>query len=50
MTLQDEDEDEDERFETPNQDFRPVERKTVIERPLTNTIEEEEEEEDSPGR
>ena len=51
MTLQDEDDDE-ERFETPNPELPviAVERKVAIERTLTNTIEEEEEEEVSPGR
>ena len=49
MTLQEE--EEEERFETPNQELPVVvEMKTVMERTLINTIEEEEEEEVSPGR
>jgi len=51
VTLHEEDEEEGERFETPNQELPIiVERKRVIERTLINTIEEEEEEEVSPGR
>ena len=53
MTLhEEEEEEEEERFKTPNQELPfIVERKTVIERSLINTIEEEEEEEEvSPGR
>ena len=47
-----EEEEEEERFETPNQELPFIaERKVVIERSLINTIEEEEEEEEvSPGR
>ena len=50
MTLKEEDEEgEEERFETPNQELPVVlERKGTRER--INTIEEEEEEEVSPGR
>jgi len=44
-------EEEEERFETPNQELPLIfERKVVIEISLINTIEEEEEEEVSPGR
>lgn len=52
MTLQEEDEEgEEERFETPNLELPViVERKGTRERTLVNKIEEEEEEEVSPGR
>ena len=51
MTLQEEDEEgEEERFETPNLELPVIERKGTRERTLVNKIEEEEEEEVSPGR
>ena len=51
VTLQEDEEGEEERFETPNQELPVVvERKRTRERTLINTIEEEEEEEVSPGR